>query len=216
MPALPHVPTRKILEILAQTYPDAKCELVHRNPFELLIATILSAQCTDIKVNQVTARLFQRYPTAEAFLTLSLEQLETEIKSLGLYKNKAKNILATCRLLVEQHQGQVPRSMEELIKLPGVGRKTANVVLSNAFGIPALAVDTHVHRVANRLGLAQAKTPEETERQLRRRIPKSSWSQAHHWLIFHGRRVCSARSPQCHRCPLSAYCREGKRRKIQA
>lgn len=201
------IPTRKILDILASMYPDAHCELNFRNPFELLIATILSAQSTDRQVNKVTERLFAKYPTPQDFLSLSEEELAEEIRGLGLYRNKSKNILQTCRILVEQYGGEVPAEREALEKLPGVGRKTANVVLSNAFGIPALAVDTHVHRVSNRLGLATSNNPLETEKQLTRRIPREEWSIAHHRLIWHGRRICSARNPKCGICDLAPYCR---------
>lgn len=204
------VPTRKIMDTLAAMYPDAHCELNFRNPFELLIATILSAQSTDRQVNKVTERLFKKYPTPQDFLSLSEEELAEEIRGLGLYRNKSKNILQTCRILVEQYQGEVPADREALEKLPGVGRKTANVVLSNAFGVPALAVDTHVHRVSNRLGLADSRTPLETEKQLTRRIPRKEWSIAHHRLIWHGRRICSARNPKCGICDLSSYCRFAK------
>lgn len=201
------VPTRKIMDTLAAMYPDAHCELRFRNPFELLIATILSAQSTDRQVNKVTERLFAKYPTPQDFLSLSEEELAEEIRGLGLYRNKSKNILQTCRILVEQYGGEVPAEREALEKLPGVGRKTANVVLSNAFGIPALAVDTHVHRVSNRLGLATSNNPLETEKQLTRRIPREEWSIAHHRLIWHGRRICSARNPKCGICELAPYCR---------
>jgi endonuclease-3 len=201
------VPIRKIMDTLAAMYPDAHCELRFRNPFELLIATILSAQSTDRQVNKVTERLFAKYPTPQDFLSLSEEELAEEIRGLGLYRNKSKNILQTCRILVEQYGGEVPAEREALEKLPGVGRKTANVVLSNAFGIPALAVDTHVHRVSNRLGLASSNNPLETEKQLTRRIPREEWSIAHHRLIWHGRRICSARNPKCGICDLAPYCR---------
>lgn len=207
------VPVKRILEVLEQTYPGAKCALDHRNPFELLVATILSAQCTDERVNLVTGPLFAKFPTAEDFARLSPEELEPYIQSCGLYKTKSKNIVSACRILVEEYGGQVPESREALQALPGVGRKTASVVLSNAFGVPAIAVDTHVFRVANRLGLADATTPEETERQLMKRIPKAKWSAAHHWLIHHGRQICSARSPGCDRCPLSRYCRFARERR---
>ncbi len=195
-----------ILSILAATYPEAHCELNFSTPFELLIATMLSAQATDKKVNQVTERLFRDYKTPEQFLTLSLEEMEKAIKELGLYHNKAKNILATCRILVESYGGEVPGSMEALTQLPGVGRKTANVVLSNAFHIPAMAVDTHVLRVSNRLGLASGTNPDLIEKQLRDTIARSQWIQAHHWLIWHGRRICAARNPKCPDCPLSPLC----------
>jgi endonuclease-3 len=207
------VPTRKILDILAEMYPDAHCELVYRNPFELLIATILSAQSTDQQVNKVTKNLFARFPTPQDFLTLTEEELAEHIRGLGLFRNKSKNILQTCRILVEQYGGKVPREREKLEALPGVGRKTANVVLSNAFGIPALAVDTHVHRVANRLALADSDNPLETERQLMKRVPRDEWSITHHRIIWHGRRVCSARNPKCGVCDLLPYCWYGKQQK---
>lgn len=204
--------TQAILAMLEQMYPDARCELNYRNPFELLIATILSAQTTDQRVNEVTADLFQQYPTPERFLTMTEDELAAKIRGIGLFRNKSRHILQTCRLLVEQYNGQVPADREALESLPGVGRKTANVVLSNAFGIPAIAVDTHVFRVANRLGLANSDNVRETEEQLMRRIPKNKWSQAHHWLIWHGRRICHARNPRCTECLLLTYCPYGKQR----
>lgn len=195
-----------MLQLLETTYPDAHCELNFSNPFELLLATILSAQATDKKVNQITERLFMNYKTPEDFLMLSLSEMEEAIKELGLYHNKAKNILATCRILVEKYRGEVPHDFEALIELPGVGRKTANVVLSNAFGIPALAVDTHVLRVSNRLGLATGTNPDSIEKQLMSLIPREKWSHAHHLLIWHGRRTCAARNPKCQACSLSSLC----------
>ncbi|MFV9511374.1 endonuclease III [Tepidibacillus sp. LV47] len=207
------VPTKQILDLLAKMYPEAKCELLYRNPFELLIATMLSAQATDKKVNQITPFLFQKYKTPKDFLSLSQQELEQEIKQIGLYKTKSKNILETCRILQEKYNGEVPKSREELESLPGVGRKTANVVLSNAFGIPAIAVDTHVFRVSNRIGLAKSDNVLETELQLMKRIPKQLWSNAHHWLIWHGRRVCIARNPKCEICPLQPYCQYAKENK---
>lgn len=210
------VPIRKILDILAENYPDAHCELDYRNPFELLIATILSAQSTDKQVNKVTARLFEKYPSPHDFLDLTEEEVAAEIRGLGLFRNKSKHILQTCRLLVEQYNGEVPTERAELEKLPGVGRKTASVVLSNAFDVPALAVDTHVHRVANRLGLADSKDTLETERQLTRRIPRDEWSITHHRIIWHGRRVCSARNPKCNICDLLSVCWYGKNNMKQA
>jgi endonuclease-3 len=200
------VQTGRILSILHDLYPDARCALNFRTPFELLVATILSAQCTDERVNMITPRLFPRYPTPEAMLSLKQEELEALIRDCGLFRSKAKNILGTCLALVERHGGDVPQSMAALEKLPGVGRKTANVVLSNAFDVPAIAVDTHVFRVARRIGLAEGDTPEKVEKELRRRIPKRDWSAAHHWLIHHGRRICHARGPECLLCPLSPYC----------
>jgi endonuclease-3 len=201
------VPVDEILDTLQQLYPDAHCELNYRTPFELLIATILSAQCTDKRVNEITAPMFEHLNQPEHYLHLTQEEMEEHIKGLGLYKNKSKNILETCRILYEKYNGEVPQTHKELEALPGVGRKTANVVLSNAFGIPAIAVDTHVFRVANRLGLAKSDNVDEVERQLMKRIPKEKWSDAHHWLIWHGRRVCSARNPQCGSCPLQTMCR---------
>lgn len=197
----------RILDILETLYPDARPELDFRSPFELLVATILSAQCTDVRVNQVTAELFREHNTPERMLTLSEPELGTFIKSCGLHTTKAPNILGTCRLLLEQYGGEVPGTLEALTALPGVGRKTANVVLSNAFGVPAIAVDTHVFRVANRIGLAAAETVEKTEKQLMTVIPRQRWSHSHHLLIFHGRRCCSARNPACERCPLVKLCR---------
>lgn len=203
---LPPSSLEKVLGILEQTYPDAHCELNFSNPFQLLIATILSAQCTDKKVNLVTEKLFANYPTPQAFLKLGQVNLENEIKELGLYRHKAKNILATCQDLLNRYEGRIPADLDDLTSLPGVGRKTANVVAGNAFGIPALAVDTHVFRVSNRLGLACSQKVEEVEKQLKETIPKEKWNQAHHWLIWHGRRCCTARKPACDRCSLQDYC----------
>jgi endonuclease III len=201
---------RKILATLEQMYPDARCALEHSSAFELLIATVLSAQCTDTRVNIVTRRLFPRCHRPEHFVALTPEQIGEEIRDCGLWQSKAAHIHQLCRMLLERYGGEVPDRLEELVKLPGVGRKTANVVLSNAFGVPAIAVDTHVFRVANRLGLADAETPEKTERQLMERIPRRLWSQAHHWLIHHGRQVCEARRPRCSECPLLPHCRHGR------
>lgn len=204
------VPTRRILERLSQMYPGAKCALNYSTPFELLVATVLSAQCTDARVNIVTARIFPTHNRPEHFAALSVEEIGEMIRDCGLWQSKARHIQGLSRMLLEKHGGEVPASLEELTELPGVGRKTANVVLANAFGVPAIAVDTHVFRVANRLGLAEAKTPEETERQLMKRIPRKLWSQAHHWLIHHGRQVCEARKPRCTECPLLDLCRYGQ------
>ncbi len=202
--------TRKIKEqqiaILEETYRDVKPALMFRNPFELLIAVILSAQCTDKRVNVTTARLFARASTPEAIVSMGLQDLEEEIRDCGLFRNKAKNIMASCQLLCEKYGGEVPEDFAELQKLPGVGRKTANVVMSVAFHHPAIAVDTHVFRVANRLKLAVGETPLEVERGLQKAIPKEKWSEAHHWLIWHGRRICKSRRPLCEECPLSEVC----------
>ncbi len=196
----------EILKRLKAHYPEAKPELWFRTPFELLIATILSAQTTDKQVNAVTGTLFERYSDAAALAAASMEEIETIIKSCGFFHTKARNIQAAAAALVDKHSGQVPCTMEELTALPGVGRKTANVVMSNAFGIPAIAVDTHVFRVSNRLGLAAAKDVLETERQLMDNIPREQWSAAHHWLIYHGRRVCTAQRPKCPTCFLNDIC----------
>ena len=196
----------KALNILKETYPDAKPALHFSSPFELLVATMLSAQCTDKQVNKCTDVLFPLYNTAEAFAALDFETLEPYIRSCGFYRMKGEHILAMSRILTERYGGEVPQTREELTALPGVGRKTANVVLSNAFRIPAIAVDTHVFRVANRIGLAQAKDVEHTERQLMQNIPEKDWGDAHHWLIYHGRQVCSAQRPKCADCPLKEIC----------
>lgn len=197
---------KRALEILKKTYPDAKPELDFTTPFELLVATMLSAQSTDKQVNKVTHVLFEKYNTPEAFATLSYEELEPYIKGCGLYRTKGKNILASSKQIMEQYAGEVPRDRDTLTTLPGVGRKTANVVVSNAFGTPAIAVDTHVFRVANRIGLANAKDVLNTEKQLMETIPSEQWSIAHHWLIFHGRRVCAARNPKCNICAVRECC----------
>lgn len=180
--------TKTILEVLKEEYPDARCELNHESPFQLLVATILSAQTTDKKVNEVTETLFRDYKDLDAFLTLTIEELEARIKQIGLYRSKAKNILMMCNQLKQNFNGEVPKTMEEITSLAGAGRKTANVVLSNAFGVPSIAVDTHVFRVSNRLGLAASDNVLEVEKQLQKELPKREWSDTHHLLIFHGRR----------------------------
>lgn len=209
--SLPRVPVGAILQALADLYPDVGTALNFTTPFELLVATVLSAQCTDKLVNAVTPGLFRTYPTAAAMAGAGAAEIEPLINRCGLYRNKAKNLAATARAIMERHGGEVPRTMEELLGLPGVGRKTANVVLSNAFGIPGIAVDTHVFRVANRLGLARAKTPAQVEAQLQRRVPRADWGITHHRLIWHGRRICRARSPKCEECPLLPHCPYGRR-----
>lgn len=196
-----------ILKLLEKEYYDAKPGLKYSTPFELLVATILSAQCTDVRVNKITGELFKKYNTPEAFANMDREYLERQIYSCGFYRNKSKNIIETSKILLDKYDGEVPASVKELQKLPGVGRKTANVVASNAFGIDAIAVDTHVFRVSNRLGLVDGKDVEETEKQLMAVIPKDKWSRAHHWLIQHGRQICSARSPKCSECFLADYCK---------
>ncbi|MDD5018023.1 MAG: endonuclease III [Eubacteriales bacterium] len=200
-----------ILKRLEAHYLGARPGLVFYSAFELLIATMLSAQTTDRQVNAVTATLFQKYPDARRFCALEQSALENMIKSCGFYRTKAANIKKTCCILEEKFGGQVPGTLDELQSLPGVGRKTANVVLSNAFGVAAIAVDTHVFRVSNRLGLAHAGNVEETEKQLMKNIPKDKWSDAHHWLIWHGRKLCSARNPKCGECFLADVCEHNKK-----
>lgn len=191
---------------LEKVYKDVKPALIFHSPFELLIAVILSAQCTDKRVNVTTARLFARASTPQAVIAMGIEALQDEIHDCGLFRNKAKNIMAACRIMTEEYGGEVPEDFAALLKLPGVGRKTANVVTSLAFHRPAIAVDTHVFRVANRLHLAKGKTPLEVELGLHKAIPQEKWSAAHHWLIWHGRRVCKSRRPLCADCPLQDLC----------
>ena len=197
----------RIIPILRETYPDAHCELNHSNPLELLIATILSAQCTDRQVNVVTADLFRKYRTAADYAAAAPEVLAEDIRRIGLYRNKAKNIQSCCRALVSEHGGEVPRTMEALTALDGVGRKTANVVLGNAFGINVgIVVDTHVARLSERLGLSASATPEKIEQDLMQLFATADWALASHWLIYHGRRRCYARKPDCADCELAALC----------
>ncbi len=196
----------KQIEILGQIYAGAKPELIYNNSFELLIAVILSAQCTDKRVNVTTARLFAKAPDAQSIIDMGIDALEQEIRDCGLFRSKAKNIMATCRTLVEEFDGEVPEDFDTLLKLPGVGRKTANVVSSVAFNRPAIAVDTHVFRISNRLKLAVGETPMEVEQGLMKAIPREKWSEAHHWLIWHGRKICKARKPLCTECPLAEVC----------
>jgi endonuclease-3 len=202
-----------ILDTIARMFPDAHCELKHSNPFELTIAVLLSAQCTDETVNKVTAELFQKYKSPEDYLKVPLEELELDIRRIGLYRNKAKNIQKLCRILIEEHGGEIPSKHEQLVLLPGVGRKTANVVVSNAFDIPAIAVDTHVERVSKRLGIANWKDSVwEVENKLMKKVPREEWTLTHHRLIFFGRYHCKAQKPKCTVCPLLELCREGKKR----
>lgn len=196
----------KILSELQKLYPDARPALEYKSPYELLVAVILSAQCTDERVNKVTEVLFREHNTPQTMLALSQEELEKYIYSCGFYHNKAAHILSASRDIVEKFGGEVPSAHEDLKKLAGVGQKTANVVYAVAFGGDAIAVDTHVFRVSNRLGLAHANTPEKTELQLKEVIPKSDWSKAHHWLIYHGRRVCHSQRPDCVNCTLKDMC----------
>jgi endonuclease-3 len=204
---------RSILDTIAGMFPDAHCELNHTNPFELTIAVLLSAQCTDETVNKVTASLFQKYKQPEDYVAVPLDELEQDIRRIGLFRNKAKHIQALCRMVLEKYGGQIPEKHEQLIELPGVGRKTANVVVSNAFGVPAIAVDTHVERVSKRLGMASEKDSVlEVEKKLMKLVPKEEWTDTHHRLIFFGRYHCKAQNPQCSICPLLDLCREGKKR----
>ena len=204
--------TIEAVQTMGDLFPDAHCELNHRNAFELLIATILSAQATDVGVNKVTPRLFERFPTPAHLAEASEEAVIECIQSLGLYRSKAKNIRLCAQQLIERFNGEVPRTREELVSLAGVGRKTANVVMSVAFNIPAFAVDTHVERISKRLQICRQKdTVLEVEETLCRKIPKELWSRAHHWMIFFGRYHCIARKPKCHECPLLEMCAFGKR-----
>jgi endonuclease-3 len=197
----------RIRTVLKSVYPSAHCELVYRNPLELLVATILSAQCTDLNVNRVTATLFRKYLTASDYAEAPEEELAHELRSLGLYRNKAKNLKSACRMLLERHGGEVPRSMEALTELPGVGRKTANVVLGNAFGLEeGIVVDTHVLRLSRRLGITAETDPVKVEQALTALVPRDEWTQFSHWLIWHGRRRCGARKPDCIQCELKALC----------
>jgi endonuclease-3 len=196
----------RILRVLAKAYPDARIALDFGTPLELLVATILSAQCTDERVNLVTPALFKKYPTAAALAKVSLPTLEGEIRSTGFYRAKARSLTSMAKALVERHDGEVPKSREALVELPGVGLKTANVVLGNAFGTPAIAVDTHVFRVSQRLGLARADDPDKIHDQLTEVVARSSWTQATHLLIVHGRRTCAARKPLCPVCPVRGLC----------
>lgn len=199
--------TEKILGALKRAYPDAHCELNFASPLQLLVATILSAQCTDKRVNLVTAELFRKYRRAADFARADLAELEQDIKTTGFFRNKAKNIKACCAALVENHGGDVPRTMEELTALGGVGRKTANVVLGNAFGINVgVVVDTHVSRLANRLGLTRQTDAEKIERELMPLVPREQWTLFSHWLIWHGRRRCAARQPDCAACEIARLC----------
>ena len=195
-----------VLKILEDTYKGTKTALNYNSPFELLIAVILSAQCTDERVNVITARLFPRLNTPEKMGALTQEQMEEEIRDCGLYHAKAKNILGTCHRLVEKFHSTIPSDIKTMMELPGVGQKTANVVASIIYNVPAIAVDTHVFRVSHRLGLAKGADPLATEKELQKAIPMEKWSDAHHWFIWHGRKICKARKPLCKECPLLAEC----------
>ena len=197
---------KRISLILAKQYPDAHCALDHGNPLQLLVATILSAQCTDVRVNLVTPALFARYNHAQAFADAKPEELEQAIQSTGFFRNKAKNIMGCCRKLLDEYGGEVPRTLDELVQLPGVGRKTANVILGNAFDTPGITVDTHVGRLSRRMGLSAEADPVKVERDLMSLIPTHEWTMFSHRMIFHGRQVCHARKPDCEKCALCKLC----------
>ena len=202
-------PRRRALRIqqaLAKLYPDAHCALHYADPLQLLVATVLSAQCTDERVNKVTPALFDRFPDAEAYASADVAELERMIQSTGFFRNKARNIRACCQVLVEKHGGQVPHTMEELVPLPGVGRKTANVIFGNAFGVPGIPVDTHVGRLSRRMGLTEHDDPVKVESDLMALIPKDDWTNFGHRMIFHGRQVCHSRKPKCDLCVLKKIC----------
>lgn len=199
----------KIFPLLKKAYPDAKIALVHKGPVQLLVATIMSAQCTDVRVNIVTKDLFAKYKDALAFAECDLTELEGDIRSTGFYKNKAKNIKAACTTIVAEHGGQVPNTMKELVSLAGVGRKTANVLLGNAFDTPGITCDTHVIRLSRRLGLSENSDPVKLEHDLMEIVPKKKWggwTMFSHVLIFHGRNICKARKPDCNNCPIAKHC----------
>lgn len=197
----------KVIELLEKEYPDAKTALNYTNPLELLVATMLSAQCTDKRVNAVTKSLFKKYKTAEDYANADLGELEEDVRPTGFYRNKAKNIKKSCRMLVEKFNSQVPKTMNEMLELPGVARKTANIVLSNAYGVvEGIAVDTHVRRLAKRLGLTENKDPDKIEKGLMEIVPKAHWKRITDLLIFHGRNICVARKPKCSLCVLSKIC----------
>lgn len=199
-----------ILDTLEENYPDAECALVHENVYQLIVAVALSAQTTDKSVNLITPALFEKYPTPEALAQADLQDVEDSIRRIGMYKTKAKNIVGMAKALVEKHGGQVPEDYDALVALPGVGRKTANVVLAVGFGHQRIAVDTHVFRVANRIGLVKEKDVLKTELSLMNRIPEERWSRTHHSLIFHGRQCCDARKPKCEECSINKWCEEYK------
>ncbi|MGI6177962.1 MAG: endonuclease III [Eubacterium sp.] len=196
----------EILDRLSEAYPDAGCALHFKNPFQLLVAVVLSAQTTDVSVNSVTPELFAKYPGPDELANAEQAEVASIIRKIGMYRTKSANIIALSRRLTDDFGGEVPGDFDSLVSLPGVGRKTANVVLAEAFGQQRIAVDTHVFRVSNRIGLAKAKTPEDTEEQLKRILPHDRYTEAHHLLIFHGRRCCSARKPNCDSCPINDLC----------
>jgi endonuclease-3 len=202
---------KKIIDLLNKKYPEPQCALIHVSPWELLVATILSAQCTDKRVNMVTPNLFKKYPTIEAFANANIKELEDDIRSTGFYHNKAKNIIGCAKELLNTYKGIIPQSIEKLIKLPGVGRKTANVLLGNAFGInEGIVVDTHVSRLSQKIGLTKETDPEKIELDLIKIVDKKHWVNFSHWLILHGRETCIARRPKCNECIISTLCESFK------
>ncbi len=202
-----------VREKLSALYPDSECTLIYKDPFQLLIATQLAAQCTDARVNIVTKTLFKKYPTVESFANADLSELEGDIKSTGFYHNKAKNIIGCAKKLLSDFSGEVPKTMEELLSLPGTGRKTANLVLGDAFGIPGIVIDTHAKRLAGRIGLTKEETPEKIEKDLMKFVPKDYWTALGHHFVDHGRAVCDARKPKCGSCVLSDICSYAKKNK---
>ena len=198
---------KRVIQVLKQHYPQATCALVHVNPFQLAIATILSAQCTDERVNIVTKDLFKKYKTPRAFAEADIEELEQDVRSTGFYRNKAKSIKGFATAIVTEHKGEIPKDIEQLVKLPGIGRKTANVILGTGFGLPTgVVVDTHVQRLSQRLGLTEEDDPVKIERDLMEIIPQSEWIDFSHGLIWHGRQICIARKPKCSICPMNSFC----------
>jgi len=203
---------KKIGKIFDAEYKEAECSLDYKDPLQLLISTILAAQCTDVRVNLVTKQLYQKYKNVYDFANADLEELQEDIRSTGFYRNKAKNIIFCCKSLIEKHAGKVPASMEQLLLLPGVGRKTANLVLNDAFGIPGVVVDTHAKRLAKRIGLTEHDNPEKVEKDLMECLPKENWGMFCHQLVFHGRAICTARNPKCNVCPIVNICLTGKKK----
>lgn len=199
----------KIYEILNKTYPDACCSLDFNTVFELLVATILAAQCTDERVNIVTKDLFQKYKSLEDYANASLDEMEMDVKSTGFYRNKAKNIIASAQKIITDFNGQVPKTMDELLTLPGVGRKTANLILGDVYGEPSVVVDTHVKRITNKMGLTTNKDPEKIEFDLRDILPREIWTHWNHLIVFHGRAICKAKGPECMICPVRELCKTG-------
>ncbi|MDP4092684.1 MAG: endonuclease III [Bacillota bacterium] len=200
----------EIINVLDKLYPEAECSLDYKDPLQLLVSTQLAAQCTDARVNIVTKTLFKKYKNAEDFAHADLHELEEEIKSTGFYHNKAKNIINCCRMIINEFDGKVPKNLEDMLKLPGVGRKTANLVLSDIFGIPGVVIDTHAKRLSNLIGLTKNTDPEKIEYDLMKILPKEMWSKFCHQLVYHGRAVCKARKPDCGICELKTLCNYGK------